>query len=106
MNEFCDLLVSHLSVPADALLDVTGNVNLDIYINSLNSGIVATEQEGSTCYANAVAYVFYLAMKRVVGHVVPEFDAIRTPLKDKYGPNGANTREVLQNESIWCADQC
>ncbi|CAI7991486.1 hypothetical protein GBAR_LOCUS762 [Geodia barretti] len=54
-----------------------------------------------TCYANAIAAVFYLAMHRIVGRKGghPDFCDIRERIVDEYGYEGAYTNKVLQNVS-------
>jgi hypothetical protein len=85
----------------DALLDMIGYVSLDMYINQSNSGFQPKQQVGGTCYANAVAAVFHLAMSRIVGRDggIPDFFNVRQDLIAAYGSDGANTRQVL-------ADKC
>ena len=81
----------------DALLNICGRVSLDMYINAGNSGFKPVEQVGGTCYANAVATVLHLAMRRIEGRRggVPKFDKIRDDLVKEYGENGAHTVVVL-----------
>jgi hypothetical protein len=98
VNEFCDMLISNLPDAADTLLDIIGNYDLDQYINALNKETNGKKQKGGTCYANAIGFVFYLAMKRVVGRKVPEFPEILAKLVEKYSENGAATAQVLEKE--------
>ncbi|XP_074658688.1 uncharacterized protein LOC141911598 [Tubulanus polymorphus] len=81
----------------DALVDLLAWVDLDLLINKANQGFRPQEQSGGTCYANAVAVVLYLAMKRIVGRTdgYPNFFDLRAKIIDIYGMHGANTRNVL-----------
>jgi hypothetical protein len=99
VNEFCNTLVSQLTKDCDALVHLLGKIPLATYINQRNSEFEAKEQEGGTCYANAIAAVFHLAMSRIVGRDggVPEFETIRDRLITEYGKHGANTERVLRN---------
>ena len=66
VNELCDIVVSAMTKNCDALVDILAKVSLATYINQANDGFRAVEQEGETCYANAVAAVLHLAMQRIV----------------------------------------
>ena len=64
----------------DALADFLSAVDLDIYINGVNAeNLRAPGQVGETCYANAIAVVVHLAMKRIHEREggYPEFEEIR-----------------------------
>ncbi|KAL2093962.1 hypothetical protein ACEWY4_011274 [Coilia grayii] len=97
ISDVCDL-ARNVVCCQDALSDILATVSLDIYINEANQGFGAKEQVGGTCYANATAAALHLAMKRVVGRDggYPDFFYIRDDLIKRYGTDGANTFEVLQ----------
>ena len=98
VNEFCKTVVSQLTQSCDALVHLLGKVPLATYINQQNANFEPQQQEGFTCYANAIAAVFYLAMQRIIGREggIPDFNEIRDDLITKYGVNGANTESVLK----------
>ena len=100
IDEFSSI-VRRLAQSNDALLNIFARVTLDKYINLSNSSFKSPLQENGTCYANAVAAVFHLAMSRIEGREggVPDFEDVRKKLMDAYGQNGANTKNVLTN---WC----
>ena len=100
IDEFSSI-VRRLAQSNDALLNIFARVTLDKYINLSNSNFKSPLQENGTCYANAVAAVFHLAMSRIEGREggVPDFEDVRKKLMDAYGQNGANTKNVLTN---WC----
>lgn len=98
VNEFCRIVVSQLTKSCDALVHLLNKVDLADLINLENAEFKPKKQGGETCYANAIAAVFHLAMKRIVGRDggVPDFKDILTGITDKYGVNGANTQKVLE----------
>jgi hypothetical protein len=91
----------HSGAGHGCLLDVITRADLDIIIGNEISNFQPVLQEGGTCYAHAIAAVFYLAMKRIKdrdgGH--PEFHDIKNRLITQYGVDGAGTQLVLQT---WC----
>lgn len=99
VDEVCETVVSQLANPCDALVDILEKVPLADYINQRNDEFEPKTQDGGTCYANAVATVFHLAMHRIVGREggYPDFYTIRDRLIKEYGKKGANTRKVLKN---------
>ena len=97
VNELCRIVVSHMADSCDALVDLLGKVPLATYINQTNADFEPKEQEGETCYSNAVAAVLHLAMYRIVGREVPDFYDLREKIIIEYGKKGANTKEVLKN---------
>ena len=96
VEEFCKVVVSHLTHGTDALVHMLGRLSLDTYINQSNDDFEAQEQEGATCYANAIAAVFHLAINRIVGRNVPDFETIRERIIREYGKEGANTKMVIE----------
>ena len=101
VNEFCRIVVSQMTKSCDALIDILEKVPLATYINQKNDEFEAKKQEGGTCYANAIAAVFHLAMHRIISREggIPGFYTIRQRLIHAYGINGANTKKVLANVS-------
>lgn len=99
VNELCNVVVSQMENGCDALVDILEKVPLATYINQANSNFVPERQIGGTCYANAIAAVFHLAMQRIVGREggVPDFNAIRKRIINEYGEHGADTESVLMN---------
>ena len=99
VNEFCEIVVSQLTKHCDALVDILEKVDLATYINQTNAEFEPKEQDGGTCYANAIAAVFHLAMSRIRGREggVPDFYEIRDRIIREYGVQGAKTKEVLEN---------
>ena len=79
VEEFCKVAVSQLTHGTDSLVHMLGRVSLATYINQKNDDFEARLQVGPTCYANAIAAVFHLAMLRIVGREggYPTFKAIR-----------------------------
>jgi hypothetical protein len=61
-------------------------------------GFKANEQDRGTCYANASAAVLHLAMRRILGREngYPDFHELKNEMIKAYGPDGADTRKVLQ----------
>ena len=80
------------------LSDLLASVDLDLYINQTNDSFGAKEQHGGTSYANAVAAVMHLAMKRIIGRDggYPDFFELREELIARYGEHGASTKKVLE----------
>lgn len=104
VNEFCEIAVSQMTKKScDAIVNVLEKVPLATYINQKNADFIPKAQEGGTCYANAIAAVFHLAMHRIVGREggVPDFKffQIRKRIIDEYGVKGANTKSVLAKVS-------
>lgn len=99
VNELCQVVVSQLTMDCDALVDVLEKVPLGIYINQKNADFIPKKQYESTCYANAIAAVFHLAMSRIIGREggYPDFYAIRDRIISAYGLSGASTQNVLQD---------
>lgn len=97
VNELCETVVSQMTKDCDALVHLLEKVPLATYINQHNAEFEPKKQEGGTCYANAIAAVFHLAMSRIVGRDggVPDFYSIRDRLIKEYGMKGANTESVL-----------
>ena len=96
VEEFCKVVVSHLTHGTDALVHMLGRLSLDTYINQSNDDFKAQQQIGATCYANATAAVFHLAMNRIVGREIPKFKTIRGRIIREYGKEGANTGMVIE----------
>ena len=97
VNELCETVVSQMTKDCDALVHLLEKVPLATYINQHNAEFEPKKQEGGTCYANAIAAVFHLAMSRIVGRDggIPDFYSIRDRLIKEYGVKGANTESVL-----------
>ena len=97
VDEFCRIVVSHINQPCDALLDIIEKVPLADYIDHIKNQFEPAEQERGTCYANAIAAAFHLAMYRIVGRFgsYPSFESIRRVIIAQYGIYGANTERVL-----------
>lgn len=102
-EEIQDLFMSvlHLSQNYDALIDMVGKSDIDAYIRSDVDGYSASHQNGRTCYANAVAAVFHMAMCRIVGRKggYPSFASIRDELIVKYGRDVSAITEVLRENA-------
>ena len=96
VEEFCKVVVSHLTHGTDAVVHMLGRLSLDTYINQRNDDFEAKQQIGATCYANAIAAVFHLAINRIVGREVPEFGTIKRQIIRQYGKEGANTELVIE----------
>ena len=101
VEEFCKVAVSQLTLSTDALVHMLETIQLATYINQNNEDFKAQQQIGATCYANAIATVFHLAMHRIVGREggIPEFRKIRSQIIQEYGKEGANTEMVIENQS-------
>ena len=84
----------------DTLSDVLSTVDLDIFhINKdLNDYEAKEEQIGATCYAHACATVLHLSMKRILGRKGghPSFKDLRNECIDRFGRDGADPLQVLQ----------
>ena len=84
----------------DTLSDVLSTVDLDIFhINKdLKDYEAKEEQIGATCYAHACATVLHLSMKRILGRKGghPSFKDLRNECIDRFGRDGADPLQVLQ----------
>ena len=84
----------------DTLSDVLSTVDLDIFhINKdLKDYEAKEEQIGATCYAHACATVLHLSMKRILGRKGghPSFRDLRNECIDRFGRDGADPLQVLQ----------
>lgn len=91
-------IVRRMSESNDHLLNLIGRVTLDEYINASMSTFKASKQIGDTYYANAVAAVFHLTMKRIEGREggVPIFEELRQLFINEYGDDGAITEDVIK----------
>ena len=98
VNKFCETLVSQMMNECDVLIDFLEKVPLATYINQYNADFEPKEQDGGTCYANAIAATFHLAMHRIVGREggIPDFYTIRDRIIREYGQHGVNTRKILE----------
>lgn len=98
VDEFCNIVFTHVKEGrcVDAMVVILATVAK--YINVTDSKFEAKKQRGKTCYANAIAAVYHLAMYRIVGREggVPEFTDIRDNLTEKYGSSDSNTKFVIQ----------
>ena len=101
VEEFCKVVVSQFTHGTDALVHMLGRLSLAEYINRQNDTFKALEQIGKTCYANAIATVFHLAMHRIVDREggIPGFLAIRSCIIREYGKEDANTEMVIKRVS-------
>ena len=97
VNEFCRIVVSHLTDTCDAFVHLLEKLPLATYINQNNADFKPKDQVGGTCYANAVAAAFHLAMHRIVCREggIPDFYDLRKRIIDEYGVKGANTQSVI-----------
>ena len=100
VNEFCDIIFSHekKNTCVDALVDIIAHVSVAEYINIANSKFEAKDQYGKTCYANAIAAVYHLAMHRIVDRQggIPNFeDILRDVTIFGKGEEG-NTKFVIE----------
>ena len=97
VEEFCSA-VSPLMYSTDALVHIIGKVSLGTYINQSNESFKAPQQKYATCYANAIAAVFHLAINRIFGWEggIPTFIQIRERIIREYGESGSNTKMVLE----------
>ena len=83
----------------DALIDILASVSVADYINVKNSEFEPKDQSGKTCYANAIAAVYHLAMcRRIVDREdrVPKFEDILEDITIFDVNFGGNTRFVLE----------
>jgi hypothetical protein len=83
----------------DSLSELLVSVSLDIYINDKNHSVKVYDQDGeNTCYAHASATVVHLAMHRILGRDDghPSFEALRDEMINKYGKDGTNTLNALE----------
>ena len=98
VEEFVDIVSTHIKEGrcVDAVATILATVSVATYINVANSEFEPNKQRGKTCYANAIAAVYHLAMRRIVGREggVPEFSSILQTLADKYASK-ADTKRVL-----------
>ena len=101
VEEFCKVAVSQFTHGTDALVHMLGRLSRAEYINQTNDDFKVQQQVGATCYANAIAAVFDLAMHRVVHQEggFPRFKAIRRCIIREYGTEGANTEMVVKRVS-------
>ena len=100
VDEFCNIVFTHVKEGKclDAMAIMLATVSTATYINVKNSEFKPEEQKGETCYANAIAAVYHLAMRRIVGREggVPVFEDILQNLTDKYGSAGSNAKFVIE----------
>ena len=98
VEEFVDIVSTHIKEGrcVDAVATILATVSVATYINVANSEFEPNKQRGKTCYANAIAAVYHLAMRRIEGREggVPEFSSILQTLTDEY-PSKADTKKVL-----------
>ena len=101
VDEFCNIVFTHVKEGKclDAMAILLATVSTATYINVTNSEFEPKRQRGKTCYANAIAAVYHLAMRRIVGREggVPEFKSILQNLTEKYGSSGSSTKFVIEN---------
>ena len=99
VEEFVDIVSTHIKEGrcVDAIATMLATVSVATYINVANSKFEQSKQRGRTCYANAIAAVYHLAMRRIVGREggVPEFSSILKALIEKYASKAADTKKVL-----------
>ena len=101
VDEFCNIVFSHMkkNTCADALVDIIAHVSVADYINVVNSTFKPNEQIGFTCYANAVAAVYHLAMCRIVDRQggVPSFKEILDVITSRFDKNSeGNTKFAME----------
>ena len=99
VNEFCEIVVSQMALPCDALVHLLETIDLATYINLKNAEFEPKKQYKGSCFANAIAAVFHLAMSRIVGRKggIPKFRDIRHGITREYGFKSANTKKILKN---------
>ena len=101
VDEFCNIVFSNMknNTCADALVDIIAHISVADYINVVNSEFNPNEQSGNTCYANAIAAVYHLAMCRIVDRQggVPSFETVLNEVTDSDKRIGGNTKFVLEN---------
>ena len=97
-DKLCKVAVSQLMPNTDPLIDLLGKVSLATYIKQSNDDFQAQQQIGATCYANAIAAVFHLAMRRICNREggIPEFETIRDRITQAFGKEAANTEAVIE----------
>eukprot|EP00475_Leptophrys_vorax_P037194 TRINITY_DN6382_c0_g1_i1.p1 TRINITY_DN6382_c0_g1~~TRINITY_DN6382_c0_g1_i1.p1 ORF type:complete len:707 (-),score=160.40 TRINITY_DN6382_c0_g1_i1:1125-3215(-) len=98
LNEFVSLMVNtRFCQTQDALATVVGRVNLESYVNYNVSTFVPRNQIGGTCYANAIAATFHLAMMRIDERRggYPTVEEIRDRMIKLYGSDGYSTKTAL-----------
>lgn len=100
VDEFCNIVFTHVKEGKclDAMAVMLATVSTATYINVTNSEFKPKDQRGQTCYANAIAAVYHLAMCRIVGREggVPKFKSILDNLTEKYGSSGSNAKFVIE----------
>ena len=91
-------LIRNLITFQDALGDILASISLDCYIEQKTKQLKPPQQVGGTCYANATAAVFHLAMHRIVGRDqgYPKFEDLKNDIIERYGNEGAETKKVLE----------
>ena len=100
VNEFCEVVFAYVKegrcIDAVAMMLATISTTTK-YINVRDSEFEPKKQRGKTCYANAIATTYHLAMRRIVGREggVPEFKSILDDLVEKYGSSGSNAKFVI-----------
>ena len=101
VNDFCKIVSANMknNTCADALVDIIAHISVADYINVVNSEFNPKEQSGNTCYANAIAAVYHLAMCRIVDRQggVPSFETVLNEVTDSDKRIGGNTKFVLEN---------
>ena len=81
----------------NSLINLLSSTAVNDYVNSeVINKVEAKEQEGDTCFANAIAIGIYLASARVIGRKNLDFKTLRDTLINKYGTDGAKTETVLK----------
>ena len=99
VEEFVDIVSTHIKEGrcVDAIATMLATVSVATYINVANSEFKPSRQRGRTCYANAIAAVYHLAMRRIVDREggVPEFSSILKTLTEMYVSKAADTKMVL-----------
>ena len=100
VDEFCKIIFSHMenNTCVDALIDILASISVADYINVENSKFVPKDQSGKTCYANAIAAVYHLAMCRIVdreGEVL-KFEDILQEVTIFDENVGGNTKFVIE----------
>ena len=99
VDEFCEVVFAYIKEGRciDIVAMMLATVTTATYINVHNSEFEPNKQRGKTCYANAIAAVYHLAMCRIVGREggVPEFNSILDELVQKYGSSGSNAKFVI-----------
>ena len=100
VDEFCKILFRHMekNTCADALVDIIAHVSVANYINVVNSKFEPKKQIGKTCYANAIAAVYHLAMSRIIGRQggIPSFQEILAAIKTMFDEKiGGNTKFAM-----------